>query len=66
MESKIRLLGAYFVHDWKLSAEPFEEIISNDRPGTGSYLALISLLSLGLWAAIWGAVILAYLVTIGV
>jgi hypothetical protein len=56
VQSKIRSHGACFVNDWRLSAEPFEEITSYDRPGTGSYLVLISLLSLGLWAAIWGVV----------
>ena len=56
MESKIRLHGAYFGHHWRLWTEPFDEITSCDRPDTGSYLVLISLLSLGLWAAIWGIV----------
>jgi hypothetical protein len=56
VESKIRSHGAYFVNDWRLWAQPFEEITSHDRPGTGPYLVLISLLSLGLWAGIWGAV----------
>jgi hypothetical protein len=56
VESKIRSQGAYFVHHLKLWAEPFQAISSDDRPDIGAYLALISLLSLGLWAAIWGAV----------
>ena len=56
MESKIRSRGAYFVKDWRLWAEPFQGISSDDRPDTGAYLVLISLLSLGLWAVIWGAV----------
>jgi len=56
VESKIRSHGAYFATDWRLWAEPFEDITSYDQAGTGSYLVLISLLSLGLWAAIWGAV----------
>jgi hypothetical protein len=56
VESKIRSHGAYFVTDWRLWAEPFEDITSYDRAGTGSYLVVISLLSLGLWAAIWGVV----------
>jgi hypothetical protein len=56
VESKIRSRGAYFVNDWRLWAEPFQEISSDDQPDTATYLVLISLLSLGLWAAIWGAV----------
>jgi hypothetical protein len=64
VESKIRSRGAYFVNDWDLRAEPFEEISSDDRPDTGAYLALISLLSLGLWAAIWGAVVSLFSATL--
>jgi hypothetical protein len=53
---KIRSHDAYFVNDWRLWAEPFEEMTSHGRPDTGVYLVLISLSSLGLWMAIWGAV----------
>jgi hypothetical protein len=56
VESEIRSLGAYFVNDWRLAAAPFEKISPYDKPDTGVCLALISLLSLGLWAAIWGVV----------
>jgi hypothetical protein len=56
VESNIRSHGAYLVIDWRLLAAPFEKISPYDQPDTGVYLALISLLSLGLWAAIWGAV----------
>jgi hypothetical protein len=38
-----------------LMAEPFEKHQGYDWPGTPAALILISLLSLGLWAAIWGA-----------
>jgi len=64
VESKIRLHGAYFATDWRLWAEPFEDITSYDQAGTGSYLVLISLLSLGLWAAIWGVVVSLFSATL--
>ena len=52
MDSKIRShTGA-----WGLPAEPFEKLKPHDWPDTGASLILISLLSLGLWAAIWGTV----------
>jgi hypothetical protein len=56
VESKIRSHGAYFANDWRLPAAPFEKISSYNQPDTGVCLVLISLLSLGLWGAIWGAV----------
>ena len=56
VESKIRSRGGYLINDWRLWAKPFQGISSDDRPDTGAYLVLISLLSLGLWAAIWGVV----------
>jgi len=43
-------------NDWRLPAAPFEKISPDDQPDTGVCLALVTLLSLGLWAAIWGAV----------
>ena len=52
MDSKIRCdadaLG--------LPPELFEKHQAYDWPDTGASLILISLLSLGLWAAIWGTV----------
>jgi hypothetical protein len=42
-----------------LPAEPFQKHQADDWPDTGASLILISLLSLGLWAAIWGATSLA-------
>ena len=56
VESKIRSDGAYFANDRRLPAAPFEKISRYDQPDTGVCLVLISLLSLGFWAAIWGAV----------
>jgi len=53
VDSKIRSRGGNLVKDWRLWAEPFQGISSDDRPDTGAYLVLISLLSLGL---IWGVV----------
>jgi len=45
-----------------LSAEAFEKRTADNWPDTGASLILISLLSLGLWAAIWGATSLAAVV----
>jgi hypothetical protein len=56
VENNIRSHGACFAHDWRLPAVPFERISSYNQPDTGVCLVLISLLSLGLWAAIWGTV----------
>ena len=56
VESKIPSDGGYFANDWRLLAAPFEKISSYNQPDTGVCLVLISLMSLGLWAAIWGAV----------
>jgi hypothetical protein len=42
-----------------LPAEPFDNHQAYDWRDTGGSLILISLLSLGLWAAIWGATSLA-------
>jgi hypothetical protein len=56
VDSNIRSHGAYSIPNWGLSAEPFAKHQPYDWPGTGASLILISLLSLGLWAAIWGTV----------
>lgn len=55
MDGKIRSHSAYSL-DRRLPAEPFEKRAPYDRPDTGAYLIVISLLSLGFWAAIWAAV----------
>ena len=64
VDSKIQSRGDNLVKDWRLWAEPFQGISSDDRPDTGAYLVLISLLSLGLWAAIWGVVAFLFSATL--
>jgi hypothetical protein len=54
VNSKIRSHVGY--SDWSLPTEPSERRIPYDRPDTGAYLIVISLLSLGIWAVIWGGV----------
>jgi hypothetical protein len=54
VDSKIRSRGA-----WGLPTEAFQKHTPYDWPDTGASLILISLLSLGLLAAIWGATSLA-------
>jgi hypothetical protein len=51
VDSKIRLRGA-----WGLPAKAFEKRTADNLSDTGTSLIVISLPSLGLWAAIWGAV----------
>jgi len=48
--------GAYSVYSRGLSAEPFAKRDPDDPSDIGASLIVISLLSLGLWAAIWGIV----------
>ena len=52
MDSKIRRNA----DSLGLLAEPFDKHKSYDWPDTGASLILILLVSLGLWAAIWGTV----------
>jgi hypothetical protein len=52
VDSKFRSDGTYSL----LSAEPVEKPGPDDPSDTGASLIVISLLSLGLWAAIWGTV----------
>jgi hypothetical protein len=52
LTSNIRSHVGYF--DWTPPAQPFEKPAPYHRPDTGATLIAVSLLSLGLWAAIWG------------
>jgi hypothetical protein len=56
MDGKVLSPGAYSVNDRTLPAQPFEERASDHRLDTGAYLIVTVLLSLGIWATIWGAV----------
>jgi hypothetical protein len=55
MDSKILSQGAYSVND-RMPTRPVEKRASYDRPDTGTALIVTLLLSLGLWATIWGSV----------
>jgi len=56
VNSKIRLQSPYSVNDWRRPAQPSEKRAPYGRPGIGASLITTLLLSLGLWAAIWGTV----------
>ena len=56
MDNKIRSHSGYSANDWRLPAELFEKRASHGRPDIGASLVMTLLLSLGLWAALWGAV----------
>ena len=56
MDSKIRLQSPHSINDWRRPAQQVEKRAPYGRPDTGASLILISLLSLGLWAAVWGTV----------
>jgi hypothetical protein len=55
-DSTIRWHNAHSVHDRRPLNEPPAERALYNRLGTGAYLIVIGLLSLGLWAAIWAVV----------
>jgi hypothetical protein len=56
VESKIVLQSAYSVDDRRPPVQPFGKRVPHRRLDTGATLIVVSLLSLGVWAAIWGAV----------
>jgi hypothetical protein len=56
VDSEIRLHIAYTAKDWRLPAELLQKRAPDDRPDTGPTLIVTLLLSLPLWAGIWGVV----------
>jgi hypothetical protein len=56
MDGKVLSTGAYSVGDCTLLARPFGKRAPHHRLDAGAYLIMTVLLSLGVWAAIWGAV----------
>ena len=56
MDNKIRSHSAYSANDWRPPTRSFEKRALHSRPEMGASLVMTLLLSLGLWAAIWGAV----------
>jgi hypothetical protein len=56
VDSKILLHDAFSVDDRRPPAQRFGKRATHHRLGTGTTLILVSLLSLGVWAVIWGAV----------
>ena len=55
MDSKIRFESLYSINEERGPAEPFKKSALYGRPELGASLIMTLLLSLGLWAAIWGA-----------
>jgi hypothetical protein len=48
--------GTYFLDDRRSAERPLGKRAADHSPDSGASLIVVSLLSLGLWAAIWGAV----------
>ena len=57
MDSKIRFESLYSINEERGPAEPFKKSALYGRPELGASLIMTLLLSLGLWAAIWGALV---------
>ena len=55
VDSKIRFESLYSVNEERGPAQPFKKSALYGRPELGASLIMTLLLSLGLWAAIWGA-----------
>jgi hypothetical protein len=60
MDSKILPQGADSANDRRLQALSFEKGAPRHRLGTGAFLIVTLLLSLGLWAGIWGVIALLF------
>ena len=56
VDNNIRSQGANSTNEQRLPTEPLEERATYNPPDTGAYLIMISFLSLGLWAGIWGTI----------
>jgi hypothetical protein len=56
VDSKIRSHSAYSANDRRLPVRTSEKRVSCDRLSTGPTLIVTLLLSLALWAGIWGIV----------
>jgi hypothetical protein len=64
MDGKVLSPGAYSVNDRTLPAQPFEERAPHYRLDAGASLIVTVVLSLGIWATIWGAVTSLFLVAL--
>jgi hypothetical protein len=56
IDSKILPHGSYSANDRRLQAQSFEKRAPHHRLGTGTFLIVTLLPSLGLWAGIWAVV----------
>jgi hypothetical protein len=60
VDNNIRSQGAYSGSDWRLLAQLFGKRVFRHRLDMGAYLIVTVLLSLGVWAGIWGAIALLF------